>query len=95
MYVVFFQIFNIYSEVYAGSTQAVQPGPASKPNQQKCAQPIKKENASLEQRIEILDWHYTNDKNQTKTTSHFNQVYPTLRLTQPRISDWMKQEAKW
>ncbi|KIK21857.1 hypothetical protein PISMIDRAFT_62520, partial [Pisolithus microcarpus 441] len=50
---------------------------------------------TLKQRIEILDWHYANGKIQTKTATHFNTVYPTLHLTQPRISDWIKQETRW
>lgn len=67
-------------------------------NQQKRAKPpkaLRKENASLEQRIEILNWHYANGKVQTKTAKHFNDVYPGLNLSQPRISDWMKHEARW
>lgn len=55
----------------------------------------KKENATLAQRIEILDWHHKNGKNQSKTAAHFNQIYPNLKLKQPKISDWVKNEAKW
>jgi len=55
----------------------------------------KKENATLEKRIEILNWYYANGKVQTKTVAHFNRIYPALRLSQPRISDWLKNEAKW
>lgn len=67
-------------------------------NQQKRAKPpkaLRKENASLEQRIKILNWHYANGKVQTKTAKHFNDVYPGLNLSQPQISDWMKHEARW
>ncbi|KAI6013681.1 hypothetical protein BKA83DRAFT_4062974 [Pisolithus microcarpus] len=73
-------------------------GPGKKRNHRKNAQLVKtykKENATLKQRIEILDWHYANGKIQTKTATHFNTVYPTLHLTQPRISDWIKQETRW
>jgi len=30
-----------------------------------------------------------------KTAKHFNVTYPTLRLSQPRISEWIKNEARW
>ena len=69
---------------------------SSMPSQKKHAmakQVDKKENATLRQRIEILDWHYANGKVQTKTVKHFRQVYPNLRLTQPRISEWLKKES--
>ncbi len=55
----------------------------------------KKENATLGQRIEILDWYHTNGRNQSKTAKHFDSIYPNLRLKQPRISAWVKQEVVW
>jgi hypothetical protein len=55
----------------------------------------KKENATLEQRIEILNWHHANGKNQSKTAKHFDGIYPNLQLKQPRISTWCKNEEKW
>ena len=56
----------------------------------------KKENATLEQRIEVLDWHHKSvDKSQTKTAAHWNDIYPNLRLKQPTISAWLKDEEKW
>ena len=55
----------------------------------------KKENATLAQRIEILDWYHANGKNQSKTSKHFNTVYPNIKLTQPRVSEWLKQEVRW
>jgi len=55
----------------------------------------KKENATLGQRIEILDWYHANGRNQSKTAKHFDSVYPNLRLKQPRISAWVKQEVVW
>ena len=39
---------------------------------------VKKENATLAQRIEILDWHNANGLNQTKTARFFDQKYPNL-----------------
>ncbi|KIK76349.1 hypothetical protein PAXRUDRAFT_170205, partial [Paxillus rubicundulus Ve08.2h10] len=55
----------------------------------------KKENATLEQRITILDWHHTNGENQSKTAKHFNAIYPNLQLKQLRISAWCKNEGRW
>lgn len=55
----------------------------------------KKENATLSQRIEILDWYHANGKNQSKTAKHFNMIYPNIKLTQPRVSEWLKQEGRW
>ena len=54
-----------------------------------------KENATLAQRIEVLDWHHANGKNQTATAKHFNTIYPSLQLKQPRISKWLKAEPQW
>jgi hypothetical protein len=55
----------------------------------------KKENATLAQCIEILDWHHANDENQSKTARHFDAIYPNLRIKQPLVSAWVKEEAKW
>ena len=55
----------------------------------------KKENAALAQHIEILDWYHTNGKNQSKTAKHFDLIYPNLKLKQPLISAWVKDEMKW
>ncbi|KAG5335324.1 hypothetical protein C0989_001427, partial [Termitomyces sp. Mn162] len=55
----------------------------------------KKEVATLKQRIEILDWHNANGKNQSKTAKHFTPLYPNLVIKQPLISAWVKEEAKW
>ena len=70
---------------------------AGENNQQKVMQKpafTKKENATLAQRIEILDWHHANGKNQTKTAKHFDTIYPNLQLKQPRVSFWCKNEEK-
>ncbi|GLB34609.1 putative DDE superfamily endonuclease [Lyophyllum shimeji] len=62
------------------------------------AQPVftKKENATLAQRIEILDWHHASAaKNQTKTAAHWDKIYPNLQIKQPLISAWLNEEEKW
>jgi ubiquitin-protein ligase len=38
----------------------------------------KKENATLQQHIEILNWYHWNGKNQSKTAKHFDAIYPNL-----------------
>ena len=65
--------------------------------QRKKSQPvfIKKERATLQQRIEILDWHHTNNSSQVETAKHFDSIYPNLQLKQPLISSWLKEELKW
>jgi hypothetical protein len=55
----------------------------------------KKENATLAQHIEILDWYHDNGKNQSKTAKHFDSIYPNLKMKQPLVSAWVKDEAKW
>jgi hypothetical protein len=56
---------------------------------------VKKENMTLEQRIEILKWHKTNKAKQWETAAHFNDIWPNLKLTQPLISDWERNAEKW
>jgi hypothetical protein len=56
----------------------------------------KKENATLAQRIEILNWHHAQQKpSQSKTAKHFDAIYPNLRLKQPLLSAWLKEEDMW
>jgi hypothetical protein len=55
----------------------------------------KKKNATLTQRIEILDWHHDNGCNQVKTANHFDKIYPNLLVKQPLISAWLKNEESW
>jgi len=43
----------------------------------------------------MLDWHHANGKNQSKTAQHFNLIYPNLKIKQPLISTWIKDEEKW
>jgi hypothetical protein len=55
----------------------------------------RKEIATLAQRIEILDWHNENGKNQSKTARHFDPIYPNLKIKQPLVSTWVNEETKW
>jgi hypothetical protein len=55
----------------------------------------KKVNATLKQRVEILDWHHAQKSSQGKTASHWNLTYPNLCLKQPTISAWLKDENKY
>jgi hypothetical protein len=55
----------------------------------------KKENATFEQHVEILDWHCANKKTQRETAEHFAPIYPNLQIKQPLILSWVKDEAKW
>ena len=57
--------------------------------------PVAKENATLAQRIEILNWHHEQKKSQRETATYFNTKYPSLQLKQPIISAWLKDEEKW
>lgn len=76
-------------------------GPENKPKKvssnKEHAAPVftKKENATLDQRIEILNWYHANGKNQSKTAKHFDPIYPNLKIKQPLVSTWVKEEAKW
>ncbi|KIK81839.1 hypothetical protein PAXRUDRAFT_155153 [Paxillus rubicundulus Ve08.2h10] len=73
------------------------PGPQKCPHEKikPPAKSQKKENATPTQWIEILDWYHANGKNQVKMAIHFNTIYPSLHLKQPRISAWLKDELKW
>ncbi len=51
--------------------------------------------ATVQQRIEVLDWYHANGKNQSKTARHFNAKYPHLKIKQPLVSAWVKAEDKW
>jgi len=55
----------------------------------------KKENATLAQRIEVLDWHHKNGGNQSATAQHFGPLYPNLQIKQPLMSSWLRDKAKW
>lgn len=66
----------------------------SQPAASKPAVFTRKENSTLKQQIEILDWHYENGKNQSATARHFAPKYPNLKLKQPLVSQWVKEKAK-
>jgi Tc5 transposase DNA-binding domain/Helix-turn-helix domain (DUF4817) len=71
--------------------------PKKKPDQPATPKPpvfTKKENSTLEQRIEVLDWYHKNSQNQSATAWHFAPIYPNLKLKQPLVSTWVKEEAK-
>lgn len=57
----------------------------------------KKENVTLKQKIEILDWHHKQGKGQSQgqTAAYWNPVYPNLRLKQLTISAWLKDEERY
>ncbi|KAF9228943.1 hypothetical protein BS17DRAFT_805636 [Gyrodon lividus] len=71
------------------------PTPAGEKPLKSPMEPQKKENATLQQRIEILDWHNAHGRIQTKTTNHFHGIYPNLKIKQPLIPAWVKDEARW
>ena len=52
-------------------------------------------NATVEQRIQVLEWYHKNGRNQSATAVHFASVYPKLNIKQPLISSWVKDEPKW
>ena len=56
---------------------------------------MRKEVATLVQRIEILNWHNENGKNQSKTVRNFDPIYPNLKIKQPLLSTWVNDETKW
>ena len=56
--------------------------------------PITKQNATLEQKVEVLKWYHANGKNQKKTADHFRAKWPELNMQQPCIYDWLKVESK-
>lgn len=56
---------------------------------------MKKENATVAQRIEVLDWYHKNGRNQSATARHFAPLYPNLQIKQPLVSSWVKDESKW
>lgn len=57
----------------------------------------KKVNATLEQRIEVLDWFHKNKKSQGATAKYFDTLpgFRDLQLKQPIISQWLKDESMW
>ena len=70
-------------------------GTSEKKKKKEKTHSITKENATLAQRIEILNWHHEQKKSQQETATYFNTKYPSLQLKQPLISAWLKEEEKW
>ncbi|KAG6842194.1 hypothetical protein C0991_000164 [Blastosporella zonata] len=56
----------------------------------------KKQNASVKQKIEILDWHHAQGPkfSQSKTVAYWDPIYPNLCIKQPLVSAWLKDEEK-
>ncbi|KAJ7318073.1 hypothetical protein DFH08DRAFT_820097 [Mycena albidolilacea] len=74
------------------------PEERKKPEKKKAPEPVftKKENATLAQRIEILNWYHSQSTpSQTKTAENFVKKYPNLCIKQLLVSDWLKNEKKW
>ncbi|KNF01910.1 hypothetical protein PSTG_04734 [Puccinia striiformis f. sp. tritici PST-78] len=65
----------------------------SNPNNNQMTSKSKISNASYAEKVEVLDWHHQNGKNQSKTAAHFDKTYPNLKIKQPLISKWLKDEA--
>lgn len=86
-----FQYAHFMSNIGSNTTQAE----STLPSRKLAEKPVKKENATLMQWIEILDWFHASGKNQSKTAKHFDKVYPQLKMTQPLVSVWLKDESKW
>jgi Tc5 transposase DNA-binding domain len=63
----------------------------------KPAEFTKKANATLKQKIEILDWYHQQNKgfSQKKTAEYWDKTYPNLCLKQPTISAWLTNEEKY
>jgi len=90
------QNFNETSEL-GPENKDVDPSAKTKKNSKPDPTPVftHKENATIAQRIEILDWYHANGKNQSKTAREFDKKYPNLRLKQPLISKWVLNESYW
>lgn len=51
----------------------------------------KRTNATLAQKIEVLDWFHANGKNQSQTARYFESCFPKLVIKQPLVSAWIRQ----
>lgn len=56
---------------------------------------VKKELATVAQRIKILETMKANGWSQSKTVRELDAKYPNLKLNHPLISSWVKEETKW
>jgi hypothetical protein len=65
-----------------------------KPKKKSMEVPVftRKELATLEQQIEILNWYHKNGKNQSLLAQHFAPLYQNLKIEQPLVSTWVKEE---
>jgi hypothetical protein len=71
--------------------------PAGKtPGKKKETAPVftRAEHATLAQKIKILNWYHAHGQKQSATAKHGAPIYPNLRLKQPKISEWARDEAK-
>ncbi|KAG9299868.1 hypothetical protein G9A89_002875 [Geosiphon pyriformis] len=50
-----------------------------------------RENATLHNKLMMLDWYHANDKNQSKTARHFKENGFSY-MKQPLVSAWVKDE---
>ncbi|KAI9613207.1 hypothetical protein KEM48_003902 [Puccinia striiformis f. sp. tritici PST-130] len=69
------------------------PNNKQKSNHNQMTSKSKISNASYAEKVEVLDWHHQKGKNQSKTAAHFDKIYPHLKIKQPLISKWFKDEA--
>ena len=69
--------------------------PKTKSSQPAAFSFMRKENATLAQWIEILNWHHWHGGKQTAMANHFTLIYPNLKIKQLLVSSWVKDEAKW
>lgn len=53
---------------------------------------LRRTTATFAQKIEVLNWYHENGESQTGTARHFEKIYPELRIKQPLVSAWVKDE---
>lgn len=51
-------------------------------------------NATLKQKIEVLDWHHANGGNQSRTARQFKDTFPSVNIKQANVSHWLKTEEE-
>jgi hypothetical protein len=74
-----------------GPDNDVSPAPAKRKKSEKTG----RVNATVAQKIQVLDWyHTTGSRNQSKTAQHFEGKFPGIRIKQPLVSQWVKEEKK-
>ena len=52
------------------------------------------DNASIKQWLEVLDWQRPNGSKQARTLEYFRKKYPSVRMSQPALSVWVKNESE-